>query len=116
MRHIIWRNRASAILGILVMIIPFTGLPASLRTAFIVLFGLIIAVFGFSKESMAGYSYDATETKPEGKDAGTEPIAEAHFFEADEPIATDALQAKKRTLRKEMETVKQVIDEAGGAE
>lgn len=58
MRHIIWRNRASAILGLLIMIMPFTGFPESLRTALIVLFGLLIVIFGFSRESASGYSYN----------------------------------------------------------
>lgn len=47
MRHIIWRNRASAILGIFVMLIPFTGLPEVLRDSFVVLAGFLISLFGF---------------------------------------------------------------------
>jgi hypothetical protein len=47
MRHIIWRNRASAILGLLVMLIPFTGFPEVIRDSFIVLLGFLIALFGF---------------------------------------------------------------------
>ena len=58
MRHIIWRNRASAILGLLIIIIPFTGFPESLRTALIVLFGLLIVIFGFARESTSGFSYN----------------------------------------------------------
>lgn len=68
MRHIIWRNRASAILGLLIMIIPFTGFPESLRTALIVLFGLLIVIFGFARESTSGFSYNqeaTTEPRPD---------------------------------------------------
>ena len=47
MRHIIWRNRASAILGLLVMLLPFTGFPEIMRDSLIVLSGFLIALFGF---------------------------------------------------------------------
>lgn len=47
MRHIIWRNRASAILGLLVMLIPFTGFPGIMRDSLVVLSGFLIALFGF---------------------------------------------------------------------
>gem|GEM_PF-2780876 len=47
MRHIIWRNRASAILGIVLMLVPFSGLPQSLKTLLVVGCGFLIAVFGF---------------------------------------------------------------------
>lgn len=47
MKHIIWRNRASAILGILVMLMPFTGFPEPVRESLVVLFGFFIALFGF---------------------------------------------------------------------
>lgn len=47
MRHIIWRNRASAILGILVMLVPFTGFPEIMRDSLIVLAGFLITLFGF---------------------------------------------------------------------
>ncbi len=47
MRHIIWRNRASAILGLLVMLVPFTGFPEIMRDSLIVLSGFLIALFGF---------------------------------------------------------------------
>lgn len=47
MRHIIWRNRASAILGILVMLVPFTGFPEIMRDSLVVLAGFLITLFGF---------------------------------------------------------------------
>jgi len=47
MRHIIWRNRASAILGLLVMLVPFTGFPSVVRNALVILAGFFIALFGF---------------------------------------------------------------------
>ena len=47
MRHIIWRNRASAILGILLVLVPFSGLPLGLKNILVVLCGFLIAVFGF---------------------------------------------------------------------
>ncbi|MFA5022977.1 MAG: hypothetical protein WC385_00190 [Candidatus Paceibacterota bacterium] len=63
MRHIIWRNRASAVLGIVVMIVPFTGFPEIVRESLIVLAGLLIAVFGFSR-SYNSYAYSSEEEKP----------------------------------------------------
>lgn len=47
MRHIIWRNRASAILGVVLMFVPFSGLPQSLKSLLVVSGGFLIAVFGF---------------------------------------------------------------------
>ncbi len=51
MRHIIWRNRASAILGVFVMLIPFTGFPEIIRDSLVVLSGFLIALFGFYHSS-----------------------------------------------------------------
>ena len=62
MRHIIWRNRASAILGLLVMIIPLTGFPETIRDSFIILLGFLIAIFGFSRNSVGSYSHHKNET------------------------------------------------------
>ena len=62
MRHIIWRNRASAVLGLLVMIVPFTGFPEVIRESLIVLAGFLIAVFGFSR-SYNSYAYSNDEEK-----------------------------------------------------
>jgi len=68
MRHIIWRNRASAVLGLVVMLVPFTGLPEVVRESLIVLAGFLIVVFGFSR-SYNSYAYLGEEEKPaeEGK-------------------------------------------------
>ena len=68
MRHIIWRNRASAILGLLVMIIPLTGFPETLRTAFIILLGFLIAIFGFSRNSVGSFSYGKNENSAARED------------------------------------------------
>lgn len=56
MRHIIWRNRASAVLGLVVMITPFTGFPEVIRESVIVLAGFLIVIFGFSR-SYNSYAY-----------------------------------------------------------
>lgn len=71
MRHIIWRNRASAILGLLVMIMPFTGFPEPARDSLIVLFGFFIVLFGFYyggknyrlKEGLVSLSVPSQPTK-----------------------------------------------------
>lgn len=47
MRRIVWRNRASAILGLVVMLVPFTGFPEFIRESLVVIAGLLIAIFGF---------------------------------------------------------------------
>lgn len=64
MRHIIWRNRASAILGIFIMIMPFTGFPEIIRESLIVSAGFLIALFGFYHGST---NYALTEEKSETK-------------------------------------------------
>lgn len=65
MRHVIWRNRASAILGLVVMLVPFTGFPEVVRESLIVLSGFLIVIFGFSR-SYNTYAYKKGE---EGKSA-----------------------------------------------
>lgn len=60
MRHVIWRNRASAILGLVVMLVPFTGFPEVVRESLIVLSGFLIAIFGFSR-SYNTYAYKDEE-------------------------------------------------------
>ena len=46
MKRIIWRNRASAILGFFVVIVPFLGFYESVRTFLLVLLGLAIIILG----------------------------------------------------------------------
>lgn len=48
MHTIIWRNRASAILGLLIMILPFTGFPGLVKDSLFVVLGAMIALFGFT--------------------------------------------------------------------
>ncbi|MCX6712118.1 MAG: hypothetical protein NT041_00310 [Candidatus Vogelbacteria bacterium] len=62
MRHIIWRNRASAVLGLVVMLVPFTGFPEVMRESLVVLAGFLIVVFGFSR-SYNTYAYSSDEEK-----------------------------------------------------
>ncbi len=62
MRHVIWRNRASAILGLVVMLVPFTGFPEVVRESLIVLSGFLIVIFGFSR-SYNTYAYKDEEGK-----------------------------------------------------
>lgn len=56
MRHIIWRNRASAVLGLIVMLLPFSGFPQVAKESLIVLAGLLIVIFGFSR-NYNSYAY-----------------------------------------------------------
>jgi hypothetical protein len=67
MRHIIWRNRASAVLGLVVMLVPFTGFPEVIRESLIVLAGFLIVVFGFSR-SYNNYAYSGDSGKTAGED------------------------------------------------
>jgi len=63
MRAIIWRNRASAILGFLVVVVAFLeGLPQGFKTVVLVLLGLAIMVFGLSRGRNRDYSYKIEET------------------------------------------------------
>jgi hypothetical protein len=62
MRHIIWRNRASAILGLVVMLVPFTGFPEAFKESLIIFAGFLIVVFGFSR-SYNSYAYSNEEDK-----------------------------------------------------
>ena len=49
MNNIIWRSRASAILGLMVMILPFTGFPLQyIKYPLFVILGLLIALLGFT--------------------------------------------------------------------
>jgi hypothetical protein len=48
MRNIIWRNQASAILGIMVILLPFAGVPEFVKNIFFVILGLLIVLFGFT--------------------------------------------------------------------
>ena len=72
MRHIVWRNRASAILGLVVMIVPFTGFPEGMKESLIILAGFLIVIFGFSR-SYNSYAYSGEEKKPVAVDTPIEP-------------------------------------------
>ncbi len=48
MNSIIWRNRANAILGLMVALLPLTGFPGSFKTFLFILLGGLIFVFGFT--------------------------------------------------------------------
>jgi hypothetical protein len=67
MRHIVWRNRASAILGLVVMLVPFTGFPEGVRESLTILAGFLIVVFGFSR-SYNSYAYSSEEEKSSPED------------------------------------------------
>ena len=105
MRHIIWRNRASAILGLLIMIIPFTGFPEPLRTALIVLFGLLIVIFGFARESTSGFSYNqeaAVEPTPDWELASeTEMTARPRPMVAEEETVAITSESADESLANE---------------
>ena len=76
MRHVIWRNRASAILGLVVMLVPFTGFPELFKESLIVLSGFLIVVFGFSRsynsyalvENSVNVTIDSSPEKEAEKD------------------------------------------------
>lgn len=112
MRHIIWRNRASAILGLLIMIMPFTGFPESLRTALIVLFGLLIVVFGFSRESASGYSYN--QESPEISEPATqtsEELKEEVYLSGDESLPREESSFDFSTPAKRHRAKKKKLEE-----
>lgn len=48
MERIIWRSRASAILGVLVMALPFTGFPQYIKYPLFFIFGLLIVLLGLT--------------------------------------------------------------------
>lgn len=48
MHTILWRNRASAILGLMIIVLPYTGFPSVIKTTLFVILGAIIALFGFT--------------------------------------------------------------------
>ncbi|MFA6254111.1 MAG: hypothetical protein WC640_02570 [Candidatus Paceibacterota bacterium] len=66
MRHIIWRNRASAVLGLVVMLVPFTGFPEVIRESLTVLAGFLIVIFGFSR-GYNNYAYSNGDDKSAGE-------------------------------------------------
>lgn len=56
MKNIIWRSRASMLLAIIVVILPFVGLPQSIKNILFVVLGLLIALFSFARSHYAaGY-------------------------------------------------------------
>ncbi|MEK7091844.1 MAG: hypothetical protein AAB900_02535 [Patescibacteria group bacterium] len=60
MKRIIWRNRASALLGICVVLVSIlNGPPDWLRTAILVILGLLIAIFGFARAHSNGIEADS---------------------------------------------------------
>jgi len=54
------------------MLIPLTGFPETIRDSFIILLGFLIAIFGFSRNSVGSYSHGKEESlgaKPEAEKA-----------------------------------------------
>jgi len=71
MKRIIWRNRASAILGLLVVVVAiFEGPSTWLRSLILVILGLLIAIFGFARTNQLSRSDIAK--LPEEKTKGEE--------------------------------------------
>ena len=62
MKNIIWRSRASLLLGVIVALLPFLGFPQGFKDTLFVVLGLLIALFGFAKSHYAE-NYDE-EIKP----------------------------------------------------
>ncbi len=85
MKRIIWRNRASAILGFLVMVVPFLGVPDFIRTTLIVLLGFSIMVFGLVRSYPETYQLKNQPTPKENKGG-------------DQREGADDLSAKKEKL------------------
>lgn len=52
MRHIIWRNRASAILGLMVVLIPFSSFPNLIEKGLLVILGSLIVLFGLTSNKI----------------------------------------------------------------
>ncbi len=48
MNSIIWRNRANAILGLMVVLLPLTGFPGNIKTFLFIILGGLIFIFGFT--------------------------------------------------------------------
>jgi VIT1/CCC1 family predicted Fe2+/Mn2+ transporter len=47
MNKSIWKHKANTVLGLLVIILPFLGLPKEAKTVLFVVFGLLIFLFSF---------------------------------------------------------------------
>ncbi len=45
---LLWRNRASAILGVMVMLLPFTYFPGWIKNVAFVVLGALITLFGLT--------------------------------------------------------------------
>jgi flagellar biosynthesis component FlhA len=57
LRNAIWRSRAVAIIGFLVMLLAiFPGLPSTLKNTLFVVFGLLTLSFGFAGSRHKSYS------------------------------------------------------------
>jgi hypothetical protein len=115
------------------MIIPFTGLPESLRTALIFLFGLLIVIFGFVRESTSGFSYNQeaiTELKPnsdleleEKSDSEpivvqeetvvitSEPVGEMEERDQSPSFISEMTEVKKRRPRRKKIEMEEVVPE-----
>jgi len=62
MKNIIWRSRAAAWLGLVIVLVPFSGLPENFKNIIFVVLGLLIALFGFAKSHYAaGYEKEYKE-------------------------------------------------------
>ena len=56
-RNAIWRSRAVAIVGFLIMLLAiFPGLPSALKSTLFVVFGLLTLSFGFAGSRHKSYS------------------------------------------------------------
>ena len=52
---------ANCLLGLLVIILPFLGLPAGLKTALLVIFGLLIILFSLAETGGSNSKHGQTE-------------------------------------------------------
>ncbi len=86
MRNIIWRNRASAILGLMIVLLAFIdGFPEAIKTFFFIVLGGLIALFGFTSNRYASEldSEGITRRGPETE----KPVKDLEVAAAEPPIA-----------------------------
>jgi len=57
LRNALWRSRAVAIIGFLIMLLAiFGGLPSALKSTLFIIFGLLTMAFGFAGSRHKSYS------------------------------------------------------------
>ncbi len=92
MKNAIWRSRAAAILGFLVIVLAvFAGLPRVLKGTLFVVFGFLIMVIGLAGSRHKAYS---------------EPIKVNKEKLSGEPVMVEV----KEVMSEEVETIREALD------